>query len=198
MAQTHLTTHASRLLRGVAVIKRINLLAFLWGFAEATLFFIVPDVLLSLVGLQNLRKGTIAAIYALFGAVLGGIAMFVWGMWQLERIVVVLDSIPAIRPKDLTLVHDTLHQNGIRTILLGPLLGIPYKIYAAYAHQITSILPFILISFPARIVRFLIMATAAPALLNRLFPSLSHKHRSRVMLTFWLLFYTGYFISRQP
>ena len=41
------------------------------GLAEATLFFIVPDVLLSYIGRDNLRKGLVACLYSLMGAMIG-------------------------------------------------------------------------------------------------------------------------------
>ena len=39
-----------------------------WGFAEATLFFIVPDVLLSYVALKNLRAALLTCFIATGGA----------------------------------------------------------------------------------------------------------------------------------
>jgi hypothetical protein len=46
----------------------VNCIAALWAFAEATLFFIVPDVWLSLAGRENLRRGLMACLNALVGA----------------------------------------------------------------------------------------------------------------------------------
>lgn len=41
-------------------------LAALWSFAEATLFFIAPDALLSIIALRSLRKAMVAALLASF------------------------------------------------------------------------------------------------------------------------------------
>lgn len=49
----------------------VNRIAALWRFAEATLFFIAPNVWLSLAGRQELRRGLMACLYALAGALLG-------------------------------------------------------------------------------------------------------------------------------
>ena len=49
-----------------------NALAAIWGAAEATLFFIVPDVFLSWLALSDRRQALIACLYALLGALVGG------------------------------------------------------------------------------------------------------------------------------
>ena len=55
-------------------IGRANAIASLWGFAEATVFFIVPDVLLSWLALRSPKSGLIACLFALLGALIGGSA----------------------------------------------------------------------------------------------------------------------------
>ena len=49
----------------------VNRIAVLWGFAEATLFFMTPIVWLSFAGRQELRRGLMACLFALAGAPLG-------------------------------------------------------------------------------------------------------------------------------
>src|SRR5437868_1692315 len=53
--------------------------ALAWGYAEATLFFLVPDVLLSWVALRDPRAAGVACFWALAGALLGGATMYAWG-----------------------------------------------------------------------------------------------------------------------
>ena len=59
------------------------LIAGIWGFAEATLFFIVPDVWLTLIAV---RRGLVPALaacgWALAGALAGGLAMYAWGVFD--------------------------------------------------------------------------------------------------------------------
>ena len=51
--------------------------AFLWGVAEASFFFLVPDILLSLVvQKRGVRPASDAACFAVAGACLGG--LIVW------------------------------------------------------------------------------------------------------------------------
>src|SRR5260221_10321320 len=54
-------------------------LGLFWGFAEATLFFIVPDVLLTLVALFSFRRSAQLMACILVGAVAGGSVMFLFG-----------------------------------------------------------------------------------------------------------------------
>ena len=72
-------------------------LAGLWGFAEATLFFIVPDVLLTWIAV---RHGTAQAVKASFaaavGAMLGGVAMYTWGAHDPALARTVVSAVPAI------------------------------------------------------------------------------------------------------
>jgi membrane protein YqaA with SNARE-associated domain len=50
--------------------------AALWGFAEATLFFIVPDVLLSIIAVRRGRRPAwIAMAWTIAGAIAGGALM---------------------------------------------------------------------------------------------------------------------------
>ena len=56
--------------------RAAQIVAFAWGFAEATLFFIVPDVPLTGVGCRSLRAGLKAMSAALVGALLGGMLMY--------------------------------------------------------------------------------------------------------------------------
>src|SRR5260221_13820741 len=54
-------------------------LGLFWGFAEATLFFIVPDVLLTLVALFSFRRSAQLMACILVGAVAGGRVGFFFG-----------------------------------------------------------------------------------------------------------------------
>jgi len=53
-------------------------LSFFWGFFEATFFFVVPDVLLSLVVIVSFRRVWRHIAAAIGGAVCGGALMFFW------------------------------------------------------------------------------------------------------------------------
>jgi hypothetical protein len=172
------------------------LIALIWGFAEATLFFIVPDVWIGLVALFDWRAGLRAAGWAVVGALIGGALMYgVGAHLEAERTARLLDAIPAISPAMIEGVEAAMREEGPRSVLWGPIQGTPYKIYARTAgQQAQPLLEFLLWSIPARGARFVLIAavsTLGSALVRRL--------TSRVgwLLGFylfaWAVFYALYF-----
>ena len=73
-----------------------HVFAFAWGMCEATVFFVVPDVLITRAALGSLRSGLISAAFALAGALVGGTISYVWGATDLGGARHVLDALPAI------------------------------------------------------------------------------------------------------
>lgn len=174
-----------------------NLIAFLWGFAEATLFFIVPDVALSIIALKGSDVGLVASLYALAGALTGGAVMFYWGKADIEKVTRILHRIPAIPAKDIQKVRDSLQRSGVSAIFFGPLFGIPYKIYASYAHLITTVFIFLLISIPARGVRFVLTALITPYLFARFLPDAPYVLQVQIVTVSWFMFYLMYFAIKR-
>ena len=54
-------------------------IAGLWGFAEATFFFLVPDVWLSFLAIESFTQGVAGSFAALAGALNGGSLMWFYG-----------------------------------------------------------------------------------------------------------------------
>ena len=173
------------------------LVAFLWGFAEATLFFIVPDVALSVIALKGSETGLTAAGYALAGAMTGGAVMYYWGQADLEKVARILHRVPLIPAKDIAKVQADLQKSGPAAMLFGPLFGIPYKIYASYAHRFTSIAVFLLISIPARGVRFFVIALVTPYIFERFFPGVTYALQVQLVLALWFVLYVFYFFMKR-
>src|SRR5262245_5195363 len=105
-------------------------LAFAWGLAEATFFFIVPDVVLTLIACRALKAAVKATVAALAGALIGGALMYALGSSEPQFARAGLDRIPAISPELIARVGDQIDQSGLLAVMLGPIKGIPYKIYA--------------------------------------------------------------------
>jgi hypothetical protein len=61
-------------------------LGFLWGFAEGTLFFIIPDVLLSWAALTGARCGFRIPGAILAGSIVAGLCMYAWSESQLTAL----------------------------------------------------------------------------------------------------------------
>ena len=180
----------------VVAEHRWNIAAFVWGFAEATLFFIVPDVLLSFVALERGGKaGATASVFAALGAGAGGTLMFAWSAADAEAARAAVLAAPAINePMAHAAAHSVAALGWFWATLLGPLSTTPYKLYAILAPQAGApILLFAAASVVARLPRFLLVS-AGVALIGRwLAPWLGAPRLPWVLAGCWALFYLIYF-----
>ncbi len=173
----------------------LKIIALFWGFAEGTLFFIVPDVWLSIVGRDNLQRGIHACFYSLAGALVGGLLMYLWGTMDLETVRLLLAKIPAINLDMMVRVNYELNSQGPTAILFGPLSGTPYKLYAIFsAKNGIELFDFILISIPARLVRFLLVTVISHFLLKGI-QRFINIDQLKVLLLGWIAFYLFYFFT---
>ena len=167
-----------------------------WGFAEATIFFVVPDVWIGLLALFSWRAGLRAVVWAVIGALAGGALMYRVGA-QLDRDISarLLDAVPAISLGMVERVEEEMRDDGPPSMLLGPLRGTPYKIYARTAGVQEQPLSTVLLwTIPARGARFVLIAAV-----SALYGWLVRRITSRAGLLLgpyllaWTLFYVGYF-----
>jgi hypothetical protein len=128
-------------------------LGFLWGFAEGTLFFIIPDVLLSWASLTGAKCGFKILGAILAGSLVAGVCMYAWAASQPELSRSVVASVPFVRAKMFDKVQEDYRAQGISGMLKGPGSGIPYKVYAVLAPPVSNPITFALISIPARLER---------------------------------------------
>jgi membrane protein YqaA with SNARE-associated domain len=174
----------------MALNGRLNAAAFVWGLAEATLFFIVPDVPLSAAALTRLRAALAACVWATAGALVGGLLMYAWGSTSPMDAWGALDRIPGIAPSMAAGVREAMAEHGLGALFLGPLTGKPYKLYAVAAGQRGSGLgAFLLASVPARAIRFVLVSLLVRAI-SRPVPE---PFRLQLLAVCWLVFYVGYF-----
>jgi membrane protein YqaA with SNARE-associated domain len=171
-------------------------LAFAWGLAEATVFFIVPDVLLTLIACRALKPALRATTVALLGALVGGALMYAIGRRDPVNARAFLDQIPAINPALIMRVASQISENGLLAVLLGPMKGIPYKIYAVeWGSREGSLVTFMLISIPARYIRFFLAAVFARGIARLIEPLTHHRAAIEVLIlaVIWIGFYVFYF-----
>lgn len=165
-----------------------------WGLAEATLFFIVPDVLLTFIALKSGKKGVLACFLALIGALIGGTIMYMWGVEDAATAFKVVEKVPAINVEMVEHVKQDSETEGLWAMMIGPAQGIPYKIYAvAAAEQGIPFVNFFLVSIPARLIRFLLTTGLAWAISKYLLPPCSSKTKFGILTMVWTLFYAFYF-----
>lgn len=173
-------------------------LAFQWGLAEATLFFVVPDVLLSLLALKDRRRAWIASGYAVAGAVLGGALMYAWAIHDPAQVRSLLVSIPAITPEPIEQVRRQLGDWGYASLFAGAFSGVPYKLYASEAGA--AALPFaglLAMTIPARALRFMLVVAVVNGITRRWLVEWTHAQRMAALLLGWALFYGWYFSAMQ-
>jgi membrane protein YqaA with SNARE-associated domain len=178
----------------LAPANRTYVLAGAWGLAEATLFFIVPDVHLSWVALKNYRSAMMACVCATAAALVGGAVIWSLGAKDPEPVRAVFDWMPAIGPAMIAEVADQLGSHGISALFIGPLTGTPYKIYALEAAGAGfGLIVFLLISIPARMIRFVVVASIAAVSSHYLQRILSMRVLYGLHITLWTAFYIFYF-----
>lgn len=169
-------------------------LAFAWGLAEATVFFIVPDVLLTRLALKDFRSAWVASLWAVGGALLGGTALYLAASHGVAPFLPdAVDRIPGISPGLIDRTGIALQHQGLAALASGALAGQPYKLYAVHAGlQNVPFLPFIAASAAARLARFLLTA-AIVWTIGRGLRRQSETFRLRLHLGGWVAFYVLYF-----
>jgi membrane protein YqaA with SNARE-associated domain len=134
--------------------------AAVWGVAEATLFFIVPDVLLTFVVVRfGLRQGFTLALVAAAFASLAGLGMWFWAHRDPATARHVMLLVPAVGPDLLQRAQHEIAQDWPLHLVTGAMTGVPYKLYAVEAgtRGIDPLL-FVPMSFLARLSRFVLTA----------------------------------------
>ena len=133
------------------------LLALAWGFAEATVFFVIPDVFLSYVAILDWRSTWRHILAAIGGALLGGAMLFHWSRVDPQMARSVVARVPFITEEMFARAAESLKVHGLTGIFIGSFSGLPYKLYAVEAPTYFSSAEFLLATPPARFVRFFLV-----------------------------------------
>ncbi|MFT3728181.1 MAG: hypothetical protein QM759_10190 [Terricaulis sp.] len=173
--------------------------AFAWGVAEATLFFIVPDVILSFIALRRgPRDGLRAALAAALGASAGGIVMYLWSSAAPHAAHAAVSAVPAINEHMIAAAQAAMSAHWFTATMLGPLTSTPFKVYAILAPQAGAPLwAFAIGAVFARLPRFVLAVLAVSVIAPVLRRRLSARALHIVLAVFWVVFYT-YFFLRMP
>lgn len=116
----------------------------MWGAAEASLFFLVPDLWIMFIALFAPARTLKALLAAVAGALVGATALW-WLAPSWPQLGDVIAALPGIRPTDLASASDELARQGIGAFLNGPLQGLPVKIYVHAAALLGQPLPAVLV-----------------------------------------------------
>ncbi len=166
-------------------------LAFFLGLAEGTFFFVVPDVLISLVSLIRPARAWRHVAAATAGAFMAGALSYHCSSHDRRRAEAFIARVPFVRSRMLEHVNVSYCKRGPDALFLGPLNGIPYKIYAVEAPQFVSRGVLLWATVPARAARFLFVwgafAIVGSCLRKRLQrPDRQFCHRPQLFLGFAL------------
>ena len=178
------------------IVLKKRVISFLWGFAEATFFFVVPDVWLSALVLgTEKREAYINIAFASLGALLGGVLIYFLAAPYFDEVRGFFDYVPAISDALITETKVNIEQAGMLYALFeGMFLGIPYKLHAFWA-GVTGygFLLFLAASMIARTFRFLVIVGLAHGVSIALTKRLKLKQLFILHGVCWVVFYVCYF-----
>ena len=168
--------------------------AFIWGLADATFFFVVPDALLTHLALRNFRRALLAGLWATAGVVLGGTVLWIAArQGHTQALLNAFDWIPGISRDLIVLTAQSLNHHGINAVATGAAVGQPFKIYAVHAGaQNIALAPFLAVGAATHLARFALTSSAA-WLLARSLRNRPEAFLLRVHVYAWIGFYTAYF-----
>ena len=186
-------------LRERAASPATGRLGFLWGFAEATLFFIVPDVLLGAVALFSARSAARVLALTLAGALVGGaVTYLIASELPPARSAAIVDAVPTVRQNAVRRVESEMRADGPRSVVYGPVrMGTPYKLYARAAGlQEQSLGALLLWSIPGRLERMLpvTLLAALAGLLGRRWIAAKPRATLGLYAAGWFAVYAVYVI----
>jgi membrane protein YqaA with SNARE-associated domain len=170
------------------------LLAAIWGFAEATFFFVVPDVLFTRTTLRSVKRVWLQLFAAVIGAAIAGALMYLWASGSPAQARSAVAAVPFLGEKIITPAEQRWNDGGTTSLFSNPLSGVPYKVHAVLAPSHVSLPVFLLLSLPLRAERMLLsMIVFVPlAMWVRKDEGRRTKTGMRIHLAFWLLVYAVY------
>ncbi|KEF43266.1 MAG: hypothetical protein ER33_00545 [Cyanobium sp. CACIAM 14] len=168
-------------------------IAFGWGLAEGTLFFIVPDVFLTLLALGPLGPLLLAWAGSILGSLAAVLLLFRWMAADPGAVLNLIEALPGISPEMIASVTAAMAHHGLPWSPLLVTGGIPLKVYAVAAAglqlPLASVLPWTLFARVVRIGPVLLLALAV----KRLAGQSVRRHPRR---WFWgvILAWTGFYM----
>lgn len=106
------------------------LAAFAWGLAEATVFFLVPDVLVAAASAHRPESGVAFALAALAGSLVGGVVTYLVSRWKPRAVLGFVEWLPGHTPAYVALVRQDTRLGGIGALATAAFVGRQFKILA--------------------------------------------------------------------
>ncbi|MFV2062491.1 MAG: hypothetical protein ACC726_03135 [Chloroflexota bacterium] len=174
-------------------------MAAVWGAAEATLFFVVPDVIVGWIALRRPRRLVAAWLAATAGGVIGAAATHaaVRRGWDPDPI---FSKLPGMQVADIERVRDAVSRDPMRAFALGAITGVPLKVYLTEAARqglsLRYTLVLVIINRAPRIgVTSVALAAAGSA--SRRFDHVGRGTTGALYVLGWATFYAWYWLIRK-
>ena len=173
--------------------RRDEVVAGVWAFAEATLFFVVPDVWLTWVATADgvsVRRLLRCVGVAVTFAVVGGLCLKTYAWQSHGKAESLILRVPSVSFEQREAVREEARSRGMTAIALGWLDGRPYKLYAVeFGVRGAPPWQFAAWSATARGLRFLLTAFVAIGLAKLI----RMQEAARVLwAVVWICVYTVY------
>ena len=166
-------------------------IALAWGFAEATLFFVVPDVWLGFIALFAPFRVPRAFVAVLVGAMAGSLVLW-WLAPVLPLLGEVIAGLPAIGPAAMETARRAVTTEGLPAMVNLPFQGPPLKVYVHAAALAGSsgfeLLLFVVLNRIARIVPLVLVAVVFGVGLRGWIA----RHATMTLVTYALVVSLGY------
>jgi membrane protein YqaA with SNARE-associated domain len=175
-------------LTAIAESRAALVVAGVWGFAEATVFFIVPDVWVGFVAAFAPRRALPALVAVCVGAALGATLLYLVAP-ALPWLADVFVALPGIDASHLVKAEAALSDQGLAAFLSGIVAGDPVKLATrAAALAGTPLLAVLSMVVLNRIIRVGVTALIF-GLIGVTFRAPIHRHAGIA-----LALYTGFFV----
>lgn len=172
--------------------KNAFAVAMLWGFAEATFFFVVPDVFFCFTALLSPMIGIAHGLVSMIGTIAGGFLMYHLAVLDPEMMHRFLLSIPGIPEGMIKEVSTNLHTDGLKALLIAPMKGIPYKIFAVESGIMQiDLTKFFFMTLPSRLQRIFFLCLIV-GVVSRVFRKSIERYTQRWCF-FYVLFWIGFY-----
>ena len=171
----------------------------IWGAAEASFFFVVPDLWLGLVGLLAPRRAGAAFAATILGATVGAAVLFGVSRSAGAAVEAYQATLPGLSADQLTRARAELAERGPAVMVGLPFQGYPLKVGIHEAAQLDVGLPevalFTILNRLARVGPFVLLTSAAGIVMARWV----HRREGLVVAVYgaaWSLFYGWYWLIR--
>lgn len=165
----------------------------LWGAAEATVFFVVPDVWISFMALRSFSTGFRAALGTLIGAVAAGTGLAVFATQAPETAFALVGAVPGVTSEVFARASVLADQPQPVGMVMGSISGLPYRVFAVLLGPEMSIWAFVGTSVLARAPRFFATLLLTWLVARFLLAKASSRTVHGLLVAIWCAIYVVFF-----